>query len=451
MKFWRPFRFPGKMAILPAPRLLLLLVIGFAATFAGAFLGLGSLFFVIGTGVALGLSLIDVRSLRSMPTITAKRETDALHELGKEHPVRIHVTASEPLSLMMWVQDDFPQGFRIDRRTMPVKWESETGKTVSYTVSPHRRGKHRFGDIHLRLTSPLGFLILQLTVPAEEHVQVFPVLDPVRKARRRYYREQMEQEGIPHPRTFGMGPEFSHLREYQPDDEPRRINWMASARHGKLMTNVMQPATGHEVAILLDAGRLMGVEYNGRSRLDTALEAALGYAAVALRRGERVSLTAFSDRIHVRIPPAKGLAHLKRIIEETHDLAPRYAETDFQAGWDAVQSFHRPGTLVTVFTDASAAGSLTLPPLMTTIRKKHAILFVTMQEPELFREPDRLPENEKEVFRHFVIRQLLEQRARRLGQFRRFHATVLDVEPDALADRVIDAYLMLRMRTGARI
>ena len=96
---------------------------------------------------------------------------------------------------------------------------------------------------------------------------------------------------------MGRGWDFSHLREYVPDDEPRAINWTATARQGHLVTNVYQPEQGQQIAILIDCGRIMGIREDGQTKLDRSLEAALVFATLAIERGDRVSLIACSNQI----------------------------------------------------------------------------------------------------------------------------------------------------------
>jgi uncharacterized protein (DUF58 family) len=448
-KFWKRFRFQDKAAILPAPRLLFLVFLGLMSTAIGAWWGWSWLFFSLANGTVLGLVAIDAWFLRKYPRISAERRLETLFELGKDHSVTIRIISSRPLFLRMWIRDDYPHGFRVDRRTMRLRWNGETEKAVSYSARPHRRGNHSFRDIHLRLESPLGLLLLQLAISVGDTVKVYPLLEPVRRVRKGFYRKQPFTTGHPAPKAFGVGREFSHLREYQPDDDPRQINWMVTARQGKLVSNVHQPETGQEVAILLDCGRMMGVENSGRSQLDHSLEAALGFAAIALQRGDRVSFLAFSDQILAWVPPAKGMDHLKRIIEASYDLSPEYAEADFLKAWDAIARHHRSNTLITLFTDASSvAYSETLPTMMVQAGRKHLVLTVTLQDPRLFGLLKQIPGREEDVFRHLVTEQLLEERLKAFRRFRHRQTAFLDVEPDRLADRVIDSYLTIRLRAG---
>jgi uncharacterized protein (DUF58 family) len=349
----------------------------------------------------------------------------------------------------MWIRDDFPHGFVVDKRTMEIDWRQETRQTVTYSAKPHRRGKHCFHDLHLRIESKWKLLLVQERIPARQEVKVYPRLEPIRRVRKGYYRRQSLPDGALTMRTFGVGREFSHMREYQPDDDPRQINWLGSARQAKLISNVYQPEAGQEVAILLDCGRMMGVQNEGESQLDRALEASLGFAAIALERGERVSFLAFSERVLRYVPPGKGMAQLERIIEATYDLTPDYAESNYVAAWELITKSHHSQALITLFTDAAnIAFNDSLSRMMNLAKKHHTVLTVSMQDPRWKEIKNRDPKREEDFYRQLVVEQLEIERTQMLKRWKSKKVITLDVEPNQLASEVIYSYLELRRRAA---
>lgn len=438
--------FRGK-SVLPSAQLLIWLFVSVIATGIGAWWGWGWLFFSISNGILAGLVFIDLWLLRQLPTFTAERKAGSLFEIGKDNQVLLQLQSSTPVTANTWVRDDYPHGFQVSQRTFRVKWKQETKQTITYTAQPHRRGRHPFQDIHLRVESKLKLLILQQKFAQSAEVKVYPQLEAVRKVRKGFYRRQSLTDGFPITRAFGAGREFSHTREYLPDDDPRNINWMGTARLGKLVSNVYQPEVGQQVAILLDCGRMMGVQNEGQSQLDRALEAALGFAAIALQRGDRVSFLAFSDRILRWVPLGMGMAHLQRIIEACYDLEPGYIESDYLKAWELLSTQHKHKTLITMFTDAANMQfSETMSPFITRAKKKHLILTVSMQDPRLKKLLEGLPASEAEIYQRLVINQLQTERRQALHQWGNKKVVALDVEPEKLASAVIYSYLEIRNR-----
>ncbi|WP_168188798.1 DUF58 domain-containing protein [Thermoflavimicrobium daqui] len=450
MTFWKRlssrFLFLGK-AMIPSPLLLTLLLLGIGITTLGAFWGWGWVCFSIYNGILFSLLIIDIYLVKQLPKLIATRQIDSLFEIAEDNTVRLIIRANAPLSTKMWVQDDYPHGFHTSERTFYQVWKNETSKVITYYVKPHRRGRHQFEKIHLRLQSQFRLLHIQQSFTQRMEVKVYPRLEAVRRVRKGFYRRQSLQDGRALYRSFGAGKEFSHIREYIPDDDPRQINWMATARRGKLVSNVYHPEAGQQVAILLDCGRLMGVHNEGRTQLDYALEAVLGYAAIALQRGEQVSFIAFSDQILRFVPLGKGIEHLNRIVEASFDLEPSYKETDYLQVWNLLQSMHRHRSLVTLFTDM---GNITfaesLQNLMSYTKKKFAFLTVSMQNPRLIDQLKQPLVTEEDIYRKIAIEELQQERKRVLRYWSNQKVGTLDVMPDQLASAVIDTYLKIRSR-----
>ncbi|TCS93873.1 DUF58 domain-containing protein [Hazenella coriacea] len=450
MTFWkRLFKrslFRGK-AVIPSSRFMILVLFNVFATTISAWWGWGWLFFFLLNGILVGLVIIDLWLLRKLPDFSASRSVEELFEIKEDNQVNITLTTNKPAYTQMWLRDDYPHGFQVSQRTIPIKWSGETSQTVSYQARPHRRGRHRFESIHIRMESSWKLIILQEAFSVSDEVKVYPRLESLRKVRKGYYRKQTLADETTRIQTFGAGHEFSHIREYIPDDDPRNINWMGTARIGKLVSNVYQPESGQQVAILLDCGRLMGIQNDGQSQLDRSLEAALGYAAIALQRGDRVSFLAFSDRILRWVPLDQGMSHIQKIIEACYDLEAGYVESDYLLPLDFIRKFHRNKTLVTLFTDAAnIAFSETMSPFISRVMSKHLILTVSMQDPRLKDLRAASPKMEEDIYRNFVIDQFQEERRQVLKQWNHKKVVTLDVEPQYLASAVILSYLEIRAR-----
>jgi uncharacterized protein (DUF58 family) len=445
-KFWKRRWFQGR-SVVPAPRLLWLFFASIWITGLGAWRGLGWLFFLLSNGILFGLTAIELLQLRKMPKFAAKREVESLFELGEENPIHLSLHASAPAVGTMWVRDDFPHGFYVNQRTFKIEWKREKEQTIVYTARPHRRGKHLFHDIHVRMESKWKLFLYEERIPARLAVDVYPRLEPVRRVKKGFYRRRPTTEGQPVVRAFGRGQEFSHIREYRPDDDPRQINWMGTARRGKLVSNVYQPETGQQVAIFIDCGRLMGVQNDGESQLDRALEAALGYAAIALDRGEQVSVVAFSNRVLRMVPPGKGMAYLNKIIEGVYDLEPDYAESDYLAAWEAAAPSLKQQTLVTLFTDAAnIAFAESLSRMVTLANKHHLVLTVSMQDPKWKELLQKEPAHELDLYQQIIVEELASERKKALTRWNNKKVIALDVEPERLASSVIYSFLDIRRR-----
>lgn len=451
MKFWK--RSLSQLwyrarRIIPTRLFVILWGIGIVFVGIGAVFQFGWLVFVLYNGLLVGFGLIEIISMRHMPAIQVRREFKHIFEQLEKNEVLIHIIAEKPLYTEMWLQDDYPKGFWVDQRTFHLVWSGEEQQSITYFAKPHRRGRHVFHRVHIRMMGRFRLFLYQLRFNEQAEVHVYPSLEPIRKVRKGVYYKENE-EGSYVARSFGAGNEFSHLREYIPDDESRHINWLATARAGKLVSNVYQPEIGQQVAILVDCGRLMGIQDEGSSRLDVSLEAALGFAAIALQRGDRVSFLAFSNKVLRWVPFGVGMKHLRKIVEESYDLEPSYVETDYLSAWEHLTEKLKQRTLIAIFTDMSNLSfSETMDQMIRLTKRKHLILSVSMQDPHMIERLKQLPTDEKTIYDRLVIEELMDERKTTLRKWASRHFVSLDVAPEQLASAVIYKYLEIRNHLG---
>ena len=120
-----------------------------------------------------------------------------------------------------------------------------------------------------------------------------------------------------HPsRTRGAGYEFLELREYEPADEARRIDWHASARHGRPMVVNKEREVNGNIWLLLDgSAQMTGAAAGGERSLDVAANALRMFARLSLRRSDGISLvTADADAI-TRIPFTGGFGRFEMTLD----------------------------------------------------------------------------------------------------------------------------------------
>jgi uncharacterized protein (DUF58 family) len=125
-------------------------------------------------------------------------------------------------------------------------------------------------------------------------------------------------ESVSPARAGGTGTEFFGVREYQPGDPPRAINWRASARHAEaLYSNEFQQERVADIGIVLD-GRLRTNEFaGGHSLFEHSVQAAAALADALLTQGNRVGLLVYSSYLRWTLP-GYGKVQRERIL---HSLA----------------------------------------------------------------------------------------------------------------------------------
>jgi uncharacterized protein (DUF58 family) len=129
----------------------------------------------------------------------------------------------------------------------------------------------------------------------------------------------------------GRGMEFSEVREYQPGDDIRTIDWNVTARMGHPFIKKFTEERELTVMLLVDVS---GSEIFGSVRQlknELAAEVAAVLAFSAIRNNDKVGLIMFSDDIELFVPPKKGKTHVLRVIREILYFQPKGRRTDIPA------------------------------------------------------------------------------------------------------------------------
>ncbi len=114
----------------------------------------------------------------------------------------------------------------------------------------------------------------------------------------------------------GRGMNFEDVREYQPGDEIRAIDWNVTARLGTAFVKKFTEERELTVVLVVDVSASGNFGSAAQSKRELAAEVACVLAFSAIRNNDKVGLMLFSDRVELFIPPKKGRSHTLRIIRE---------------------------------------------------------------------------------------------------------------------------------------
>ena len=134
--------------------------------------------------------------------------------------------------------------------------------------------------------------------------------------------------GMYHTAFKGRGVMFSEVREYQPGDDVRDIDWNVTARHNKPFVKVYEEDRELTMILLIDVSASERFGSGSGTKRDTMAEIAATLAYSSIANNDKVGVIFFSDRIEKFIPPKKGKSHILLIIREILDLQPKGKGTD---------------------------------------------------------------------------------------------------------------------------
>ena len=131
-----------------------------------------------------------------------------------------------------------------------------------------------------------------------------------------------------HTAFKGKGMAFSEVREYQPGDDIRSIDWNVTARYNSPFVKVFEEEREMTVMLLIDvsASGNFGTQEQFKRELATELAAILAFSAI--KNNDKVGVIFFTDKVEQFIPPKKGKSHILRIIREVLAFEPTGKGTD---------------------------------------------------------------------------------------------------------------------------
>ncbi len=172
--------------------------------------------------------------------------------------------------------------------------------------------------------------------------------------------------------TFkGQGMEFEEVRQYQPGDDIRLIDWNVTARTGYPYVKKFREERELSVVLLVDASSSGHFGTRDRFKSDTAAELCALLAFSAIKNNDKVGLIIFSDRIEKFVPPQKGRGHVLRIIREILYFRPRGVGTDVTGAIEYFNRVIKRRSVVFLVSDFLSEGYLR--PLQIANRKHDAI------------------------------------------------------------------------------
>ena len=224
------------------------------------------------------------------------------------------------------LEDLVPAGLTIQYGSTPVsanplnrhvvKLARNGSYTFAYTVSGPRGG-YSFEYVRAKVNDHLRVTSREIRVEARGQLFVLPPLIRLQHVTIRPRRTRVYAGSIP-ARAGGPGTEFFGVREYQPGDSPRIINWRLSAhQEDVLYANEFQQERVADVGIVLD-GRLRTNEFaRGHSLFEYSVQAAAALADALLTQGNRVGMLVYASYLRWSLP-GYGKVQRERIL---HSLA----------------------------------------------------------------------------------------------------------------------------------
>lgn len=183
----------------------------------------------------------------------------------------------------------------------------------------------------------------------------------------------------------GQGMEFSEVREYQPGDEVRSIDWNVTARMRRPF--VKRYIEERELTLMLvvdiSGSERFGTVRRFKSELATELAAVLTMSAV--RNNDRVGALLYTDRVEHFVPPGKGRRHALRILRDVLVHEPKGTGTDSRVALDYLRRLLKQHAIIFIISDLQDPG---IERPLKLLAQRHDVVVATLDDPSESTLPD---------------------------------------------------------------
>ena len=410
----------------PTPRAAFVL-----AVLAGLALVLPVPVVVLGAVVLAAATAADAAAVRRPPDVTRRLAPI----LARGVPTSLELELGAPPRGRARLRQPVPPDFSVE--------PPEADDQLDAVVTPRRRGRHAVTLPAVRLTGPLGLGRWYHGGRGEDEVVVYPDLPAARRLAQAVRQGKLGGEGRRIRGPLGLGTEFESVRDYAPDDDVRRINWRATARLGRPMTNEYRVDQNRDVVCLVDTGRLMAAPLGDRTRLDAALDAVTAVAVVADEVGDRCGVVAFDAEVRREARPRR--AGSRGVLEAVFDLEPRPVDSDYELAFATVARAKRSFVLVFIdLLDEAAARSLL--EAVPVLARRHVVAVATVVDPEVAALVTTPPSTPFDAYAASVALDVLDGRTAVSAHLARAGAEVVEAPPDAFSAACVATYLRAKYR-----
>lgn len=343
-------------------------------------------------------------------------------------------------------EDSVTAGPLTEGRRQPFSLNEQAVVHAEWALTPRRRGDVQVGPLTVRTWGPLGLAGRQFRVGSTEQAKVYPDLSVLGRDAIALASAQLDvsQRVM---QKLADGREFESLREYRVGDDRRHFDWKATARRAKAMVRVYRPEQNQAVMILLDCGRHMAGELDGRRKVDLAVDATLRLARACVAQGDHVGMLAFATTVKAAMPVRKGTAALKALSELLYRVDASLEESDYALAIDRTLTQTPRRMLVVLLTELSDPESAEM--LWRHARRlspRHLPLVVSFKDTRVEQISQAAPRSVDEAYARRVAQRLEGAFRKTAANLRESGARVVRTPAAELGTATVNAYLEIKTR-----
>ncbi|MEQ8686551.1 MAG: DUF58 domain-containing protein [Imperialibacter sp.] len=379
--------------------------------------------------------------------LTCDRELPERFSNGDDNAVVLKINNSYSFDLQVTALDELPPQFQIRDLTIRLTASKGGSRMASYSVRPTERGEYDFGNTNLLAATKISLINRRFMVKHDQTVKVYPSFLHLRKYELIAFSQQQSIEGQRKLRKIGHSMEFDHIKEYTPGDDPRHLNWQASARRGHLMINHYIDEKSQPIYNVIDKSRPMKMPFEGMTLLDYAINASLAISDIALKKGDRAGLVTFQHKPDTIVPAQKGTKQMYVLMESLYHEKTAFNEHNFGMLYAQITAKIASRSLLLLYTNFESLYSLERQlKYLKLLNRKHLVLVIIFRNTELDGLITKDAGDLREVYHQAIAQNMLNEKFAILQLLRQHGILSLYTTPQSLTADVVNKYLELKSR-----
>lgn len=408
------------------------------------------IFFLIAQGLlALFIAVIIVEAMllfTKKNPITAQRYVATQLSLGDDNKVKIELHHRFGFRAYLDVYENGPYQLQMRNWHKEFFIGSDQKAVWEYYVRPTERGEYEFSDLYIYVGTFTKLIQRKIVIADRITVACYPSILQMKKYELKVF-AKTAISGIKKIRRLGHNNEFEQIKNYVQGDDIRTINWKATSRQNELMVNQYQDERAQHVYSIIDKSRSMRMPFNDLTLLDYAINSTLAFSNICLRKGDKVGMMTFSDKLGSKIAAERTSNQLTRIIEILYRQKTRFLESNFELLYHGIRNHIKGRSLIMLYTNIETEYALKrILPLLKKINQLHVLVVIFFENTEIEKMAEMEPKHVKDIYlKTFAEKHKMDKKKIALDLRKHAIQTVLTT-PEKLSIDTINKYLELKAR-----
>lgn len=366
---------------------------------------------------------------------------------GDQNEVYLHIRSNYTYTCSVTVIEEVPFQFQQSDTIYKFNLSPNEEYEQKYNLRPTQRGVYSFGYINIFVDGVLRLITRRYICGNAQQVAVYPAFIEMHKYELLAASNRLTDYGVKRIRRVGNASEFDQIKHYVYGDDPRTINYKATARTSQLMVNTYEEEKSQPIYCLIDKGRSMKMPFNGMTLLDYAINSSLMVINTALHKGDKVGLITFSKIIDDIIPADKSRKQRNIILEALYAQKTDFKEPNYERLCIYVRRKLNQRSLIILYTNFETLNATRRQlRYLKTLAKNHLVLVAFFENTEFEKILDSSIDNAEDAFRKGTAEKMSNDKRLIVKELNRNGVHTILSKPEELTINSINKYLEFKAR-----